>query len=282
MTGSGEIRRQGQGVEDIAERPETDDEDAHRAPCLSRLPRVQPMEQPPLPGWMPMVHLLSAMPASPDDHLSLGKVAKRCNVSRTTVYRWIIGGHLKAYSLPSGHFRVKPDDLAEFCKAFNMPNVLTAGTKRTPIGDKLNILIADDHPDVVLLLKKITERYLPDAAIHEAVNGVDTVIAVGTIQPQLMLLDIMMPGMDGFAVLQELLRRPELAASKVVVVSAYEPFDRVEELARLNPQIVSCVRKPVSVDALGRSLQEIAKSIAASPLRGAVASVAADDEDDEA
>ena len=221
------------------------------------------------------------MPVSPDDHLSLGKVAKRCNVSRTTVYRWIIGGHLKAYSLPSGHFRVKPDDLADFCRAFSMPDVLTVGTKRKPVGDKLNVLIADDHPDVVLLLKKITERYLPEAAIHEAVNGVDTVIAVGTIHPQLMLLDIMMPGMDGFAVLQELLRRPELANSKVMVVSAYEPFDRVEELARLNPQIVACVRKPVSVEALGRSLQEIAKSIAAQPARAVAAVAAADEEDDD-
>jgi excisionase family DNA binding protein len=221
------------------------------------------------------------MPVSPDDHLSLGKVAKRCNVSRTTVYRWIIGGHLKAYSLPSGHFRVKPDDLAEFCRAFSMPDVLTVGTKRKPVGDKLNVLIADDHPDVVLLLKKITERYLPEAAIHEAVNGVDTVIAVGTIHPQLMLLDIMMPGMDGFAVLQELLRRPELANSKVMVVSAYEPFDRVEELARLNPQIVACVRKPVSVEALGRSLQDIAKVIAAQPAHAVAAVAAADEEDDD-
>jgi excisionase family DNA binding protein len=221
------------------------------------------------------------MTAPQDDHLSLGKVAKRCNVSRTTVYRWIIGGHLKAYSLPSGHFRVKPDELGEFCRSFNMPDVMTVGTKRKPVGSKLNVLIADDHPDVVLLLRKITERYLPEVAIHEAINGVDTVIAVGTIQPQLMLLDIMMPGMDGFAVLQELLRRPELANSKVIVVSAYEPFDRVEELARLNPQIVMCVRKPVSVEALGRSLQDIAKSISADP-RPVLVAVAAADEDDDA
>ncbi|MBA2482102.1 MAG: response regulator [Planctomycetes bacterium] len=200
-----------------------------------------------------------------DEHLSLGKVAKRCNVSRTTVYRWIIGGHLKAYSLPSGHFRVKPVDLQEFCRSFGMPDVLAGGVRRKAVGNKLNILIADDHPDVVLLLRKVTERYLPDAAIHEAVNGVDTCIAVGTLQPHIMLLDIMMPGMDGFAVLQELLRRPELSESRVVIVSAYEPFDRVEELARLNPQIVSCIRKPVSVDALGRSLQEIAKTISATP-----------------
>ncbi len=200
---------------------------------------------------------------SKDEHLSLGKVAKRCNVSRTTVYRWIVHGHLKAYALPSGHFRVKPEDLEEFCQSFGIPDVgkkparITANT-----AGKLQVLIADDHPDVVLLLRKVVERYLPNAIIHEAVNGVDTCIAVGTIHPHILLLDIMMPGMDGFAVLQELLRRPELTGSQVVVISAYEPFDRVEEMSRLNPQIAACVRKPVSVDALGKSLQELARSFA--------------------
>jgi excisionase family DNA binding protein len=207
-----------------------------------------------------------------DEHYSLGKVAKRCNVSRTTVYRWIIGGHLKAYSLPSGHFRVKPADLQEFCRAFGMPDVFQPGAKRKPVGNKLNLLIADDHPDVVLLLRKVAERFLPDAAIHEAVNGVDTCIAVGTLQPHILLLDIMMPGMDGFAVLHDLLLRPELADSKVVIVSAYEPFDRVEELARLNPQIVGCIRKPVSVESLGRSLQDIARTVTVgAPARQAMA-----------
>jgi excisionase family DNA binding protein len=196
-----------------------------------------------------------------NEHLSLGRVAKRCNVSRTTVYRWIIGGHMKAYALPSGHFRVKPEDLEEFCRSFGIPDATQITTRRRPSTAKINVLIADDHPDVVLLLRKVTERFLPDAAIHEAVNGVDTCIAVGTLRPDILLLDIMMPGMDGFAVLQELLRRPELAASQVVVISAYEPFDRIEELARLNPQIVKCLCKPVSVEVLGKTLQEIAATI---------------------
>jgi excisionase family DNA binding protein len=198
---------------------------------------------------------------SREDHLSLGKVAKRCNVSRTTVYRWIVNGHLKAYSLPSGHFRVTPEDLEAFRKSFGIPDVDRITAQREQTKDKLHVLIADDHPDMVLLLRKVVERYLPGAVIHEAVNGVDTCIIVGTVKPQLMLLDIMMPGMDGFAVLQELLRRPELAESRVIVVSAYEPFDRVEELGRLNPQVVACVRKPVSVESLGRTLLELSRDI---------------------
>ena len=215
---------------------------------------------------------------STDEHLSLGKVAKRCSVSRTTVYRWIIGGHMKAYALPSGHFRVKPIDLEEFCRSFGIPEATQLTTRRRAIASKLNVLIADDHPDVVLLLRKVTERFLPDAAIHEAVNGVDTCIAVGTLRPQILLLDIMMPGMDGFAVLQELLRRPELSGSQVAVISAYEPFDRIEELARLNPQIVACLRKPVSVEHLGRTLQDMARTVSAP---GIPAGPAEDDDDED-
>ncbi|MDA3963182.1 MAG: response regulator [Planctomycetota bacterium] len=201
---------------------------------------------------------------TPADHLSLGRIAKLCHVSRTTVYRWIINGHLKAYTLPSGHFRVKPDDLSSFCQSFGIPDPKLAAAEEAPppapSPAKLRVLIADDHPDMVLVLRKVVERYLPDAEIHEAVNGVDTCIAVGTIEPQLVLLDIMMPGMDGFAVLQELLRRPELNDSRVLVVSAYEPFDRVLELERQYEQVVACLRKPISVEGLGSQLRAIAGS----------------------
>jgi excisionase family DNA binding protein len=191
------------------------------------------------------------------DHLSLGNVAKRCNVSRTTVYRWIISGQLKAYSLPSGHFRVTPVDLDAFCTSFGISQDHHDGSisiERRTVPNRVNVLIADDHPDALLLFKRVVERYLPDAAIHEAINGVDTCIAVGTLRPQILILDIMMPGMDGFAVLQELLHRPELEHSRVIVVSAYEPFSRIEELARINPQIVGCMRKPIRVEELGRAL----------------------------
>jgi excisionase family DNA binding protein len=198
---------------------------------------------------------------SKDEHLSLGKVAKRCNVSRTTVYRWTLHGHLKAYTLPSGHLRVKPEDLDDFCQSFGIPDI---GKKSARISSanagKLQVLIADDHPDVVLLLRKVVERYLPNAVIHEAINGVDTCITVGTIKPHILLLDIMMPGMDGFAVLEELLRRPELTGSQVVIISAYEPFDRVEEMGRLHPKVAATVRKPVSVDSLGHCLQDLART----------------------
>ena len=205
---------------------------------------------------------------APNDHLSLGRIAKLCHVSRTTVYRWIISNHLPAYTLPSGHFRVKPEDLSTFCLGFGIPDPLVNSPKEdTPpslplaVPEKLKVLIADDHPDMLMVLRKVVERYLPDAEVHESHNGVDTCIAVGTLSPQVLLLDIMMPGMDGFAVLQELLRRPELDHSRVLVVSAYEPFDRVRDLEKNHEQVVACLRKPISVEGLGSQLRVIAGSL---------------------
>ena len=60
-----------------------------------------------------------------------------------------------------------------------------------------------------------------------------------------------------FSTQPDLLR--DIAAGLAQKLPAYEPFDRVEELGRLNPQIVSCIRKPVSVETLGRCLQDLAR-----------------------
>ncbi|MHC5066980.1 MAG: response regulator [Planctomycetota bacterium] len=192
------------------------------------------------------------------DHLSLGRIAKHCHVSRTTVYRWIINGHLKAYSLPSGHFRVRPSDLADFCKDFGIPYPLdeapvdAASTK--PSAD-LKVLISDDHPDIVELLAQIVDQTLPGATIQRAANGVDACIQAANFHPDVMLLDIMMPGMDGFLVMQELLRREELADTRVIVISGFEPFDRIAALEQQYPQVVACLAKPVDVGQLTNTLR---------------------------
>ncbi|MCS6970881.1 MAG: response regulator [Planctomycetota bacterium] len=192
------------------------------------------------------------MPDAP--FLTLGAVAKRCNVSRTTVYRWIVSGLLKAHCLPSGHFRVAEEDLQAFCQQFHIP----AGTEPAVEGQRLRVLVADDHPDARQLFVRIVQRALPEAAIIEADNGVTTCVQIGALCPDILLLDIMMPGMDGFAVLHDLLHRPQLASSRVVIVTAYEPFERVAELQRLHRQVVACLRKPFRVEELSAALREAA------------------------
>lgn len=204
--------------------------------------------------------------ASLDDHMSLGRIAKVCNVSRTTVYRWVMNGQLQAYMLPSGHYRVRPKDLSRFCTDFGIPDPNDPGSSERIVapqaGDTPAVLIADDQADVLATMRALVAARLPNAQIETAVNGVETCVAIGSLRPRILLLDIMMPGMDGFSVLEELLRRPEMDHSMVLLVSGYEPFERVQALVERHSQVVGALRKPLDPVELGAKLDLIAAQIA--------------------
>ena len=233
------------------------------------------------------------MPGAED--LSLGKVARLCQVSRSTVYRWVVGGQLQAYPLPSGHFRVKPVDVSRFCQANGVPDPLQSVDLQTleshqdldatavPAGLSVGVtadrpveagvassapvvLVVDDQPAIRLVMCRLLQRLLPGVRLVEASNGIEACIRIGAERPNLLLLDIMMPGMDGFGVVQEILQQKELHDIEVVIISAYEPFDRLQQLRAQHPQVVGVHRKPIDLmqlkdllgtTAVGRSLLHI-------------------------
>lgn len=54
--------------------------------------------------------------------VSVDSIACYCMVSSSTVRRWIRDGRLSAFQLPSGHFRVRDSDFADFLKRYNIPS----------------------------------------------------------------------------------------------------------------------------------------------------------------
>ncbi|MBF8256627.1 MAG: putative threonine synthase [Anaerolineales bacterium] len=83
------------------------------------------------------------------------------------------------------------------------------------------VLIVDDHPEARRLLRRILNAH-GEYEISEAASGREALAVVERRQPDLMILDLMMPGMDGFAVLDALRQQPSTAAMPVVVVTAKE------------------------------------------------------------
>ena len=83
------------------------------------------------------------------------------------------------------------------------------------------VLIVDDHPEARRLLRRILNAH-GEYEIGEAASGREALAIVERRQPDLMILDLMMPGMDGFAVLDALRQQPSTAAMPVVVVTAKE------------------------------------------------------------
>jgi CheY-like chemotaxis protein len=105
------------------------------------------------------------------------------------------------------------------------------------------VLIVEDDPDT----REVLEEML-DAGGYQVVtatNGAEGLAALEGIQPPaVVLLDLMMPVMSGFAFLEELVRRPDHAGFPVLLISANETLEQAAQL----PGVVGYVRKPFDLD----------------------------------
>ena len=84
-----------------------------------------------------------------------------------------------------------------------------------------DVLVVDDHPEARMLIRRILRSH-GDFQIREASSGREALSAAAAQRPDLIVLDLMMPEMDGFAVLDALRQRRETASVPVVVVTAKE------------------------------------------------------------
>jgi len=107
------------------------------------------------------------------------------------------------------------------------------------------VLVVDDAPDNVLLVQSILEEEGYD--IITAETGRDALAAIDASPPDLILLDVMMPGMDGFEVTKRVRARPDLPFIPILLITAY---DQPSVVQGLDTGADDFIRKPVEVDEL--------------------------------
>jgi len=146
------------------------------------------------------------------------KISKMCDVYPTTVAKWIDEGKLKAYSTPGGHRRVRYDDLIEFLKKYRIPVPAELMRER-----RIKILIVDDDEDVLESVEKILEMKIEKYKIYSARDGFQAGQMVSDFKPQIVVLDVMLPGLDGFNVCAAIKERNEN-----VMILAITGFDSPE------------------------------------------------------
>jgi CheY-like chemotaxis protein len=165
--------------------------------------------------------------------LSLGKVAGFCGVTRKTILRWVKEGMIDSFVLPSGHHRVLPSIVIKFLQQHGMP--VPEELKGL---EKPRVLLAEDDEDIRRLVRRtLGEEYY----ITEVSNGIEACLSMGQNPPDLLILDIKMPKMDGVDVCREVRRDPVLSSMGILIISAYLD-DEVEE--QIDGLIDGCLAKP--------------------------------------
>lgn len=174
------------------------------------------------------------------DVLTTGEAAAQCGVSFRTVLRWIERGLLPAYKLPGrGDRRIRRIDLRCFMQEYGM-----AAQELAPPSAR-RVLIVDDETAMAHAIERVLRRVGCETAI--ATNGFEAGSVLANWKPEVMTLDLRMPGMDGLAVLRFLAQTDPATRPKVLIISA-DSEQRLQSALELGAQAV--LRKPFQNEAL--------------------------------
>jgi excisionase family DNA binding protein len=180
--------------------------------------------------------------------MGAGKAAQICRVSTRTINNWIRAGKLKAYATPGGHFRIWPSDLRNFLKAHEMNVNFEFPREERP----RKILLVDDDEAYAEMIRDVLREKLENCEITITHDGYEALIMLGEFKPDLLVLDLMMPGIDGFKVLDLITSRKASNPLKVLVLSGNITTSAIERLKRSRAD--QWLTKPVSIAELVHSV----------------------------
>jgi excisionase family DNA binding protein len=170
-----------------------------------------------------------------------GEAAKICKVSQQTIIRCFDNGQLKGFRVPGSKFRRIPREaLYKFMKDNNIPTDALESGKR-------KVLLVDDEPEIVELI----DRALQEDGRFEvriAANGFDAGMMVKEYRPDLMLLDVMLPDINGKEVCQRVRSDPSLEEVRIICISGMVEEDKIQELKLAGADDFE--RKPFDIETL--------------------------------
>src|SRR5262245_52489393 len=143
-------------------------------------------------------------------------IARICHVTPPTIGRWIEEGKLPSFKTGGGHRRVWDVDLVSFLKNHNIPV-----PDELQAADGLKILIVDDESEMRRFIVRVIKKNYPQAEIHEAADGFEAGHKIASALPALIILDLRLPGVDGFKVCQTVRADERLKEIKVLAITGY-------------------------------------------------------------
>ncbi|MCI0342150.1 MAG: response regulator [Planctomycetales bacterium] len=178
--------------------------------------------------------------------LTTGEIATHCHVTAATVSRWIRAGSLKANSTPGGHYRVESSEFRDFLKRQGMP---VPGFLQLEGGDgeRRRVLVVDDEPSVLDLIVRALENDGPYLC-ETATSGYEACLRAGVRRPDLVILDLVMPGVDGFEVCREIKSHSETSSCKILALTGYPDEGNVKRILQYGAD--RWLRKPVEIEEL--------------------------------
>ena len=179
--------------------------------------------------------------------LSIPQAAEYCSLSRGTIWKYVKSGELKASLTPGRQYRIISKDLESFMRDKGMYPL----AKYQPASRK--ILIVDDDPQIHKVLIKVLSAQKYETAV--ASDGFEAGVKVTEFKPGLIILDLFMPGMDGFEVCKRIKENPLSSQIKILVITGYDNKENKDRI--LESGADGYMVKPFTPEGLARKVREV-------------------------
>ncbi|MEC9374333.1 MAG: response regulator [Planctomycetota bacterium] len=177
-----------------------------------------------------------------------GEAAEICKVSQQTIIRCFDSGRLNGFRVPGSRFRRIPRaELVRFMKGNDIPlDAIESGKRR--------ILVVDDDSEIVELFRDVLDR---DGRfeVQTAATGYDAGSLVESFKPHLVILDYMLPDINGDHVCRRLREKEESKDTRIIFVSGVVNPEEVDKLLKAGAD--DFIKKPFNVEMLMKRVSEL-------------------------
>ena len=162
-----------------------------------------------------------AVPVSPapqqPELFTASDVARFCQVDLKTIHNWADKGEIRHFRTPGRHLRFRRLDVLDFLRKYGypIPEVLRLG--------KPKVVVVDEDPAVLAAVRRTLSKKFDLTTFQDAF---DALVAVGSLQPDALVLDVTMPGLDGVRCLTRLHGIDATAHIRCLVYSAREDLKK--------------------------------------------------------
>ena len=181
------------------------------------------------------------------------EVANLCGVVNQTAINWIKNGYLKAFTTPGGQYRVYSDELLNFLESQGMripkelENINIEENNST-------ILIVEDDTEINELLKQYFTVKFPDFKIVQAFDGYEAGRFVSEHKPSILILDITLPGIDGYTLCKNIKSDPNLNSPYIIAITGISEENAKQKI--LESGADAFYKKPLNLEEIVNKIIE--------------------------
>lgn len=169
-------------------------------------------------------------------YLTPHEAATRLMVSPVTLRHWALAGKLAFATTPGGHRRFAEDEVERFAAQHQQ-------TATAAVGGVHRILVVDDNVQLVDCIVELLQRQSESVAMEIAYDGFEAGQKLLAFQPHTVLLDLMMPGLNGFEVCRKIKESPETQGIRVVMMTGYHTPENMSQALGVGAD--ACLPKPL-------------------------------------